>query len=67
MFVLALRDDLLANQSEWENPTLDGFLEALAAWCHDMPGYFQTQGEQKPEQPDWRLIARMLMAASMYE
>lgn len=32
-FVLALRQDLLSNQAAWENPTLERFLEALAAWC----------------------------------
>lgn len=66
-FVLALRQDLLANRAEWENPTLEQFLEALAAWCTDMPGYFLNRGVEQPEQPDWNLVARMLMAASIYE
>ena len=67
VFVLALREDLLGNQAAWENPTLERFLEALAAWCTDMPGYFLNRGVEQPEQPDWSLVARMLMAASVYE
>jgi hypothetical protein len=66
-FVLALREDLLASQVAWGNPTLERFLEALAAWCTDMPGYFRNRGVEQPEQPDWNLVARMLMAASVYE
>ena len=66
-FTLALRDDLLANEPQWENPTLERFLGAFAAWCIDMPGFFAKRGEPQPGQPDWRLVGRMLMAASRYE
>jgi hypothetical protein len=66
-FVLELRTDLMTNAGEWESPSLDGFLEALSAWCGDMPGYFANRGEEQPAQPDWRLVGRMLLAASMYE
>jgi hypothetical protein len=66
-FVRALREDLLAHPDEWENPTLDRFLEAFAAWCVDMPGYFANRGEPQPELPDWSLVARMLSAAAVYE
>jgi hypothetical protein len=66
-FVVALRADLLNNVADWENPTLERFLEALAAWCTDMPGFFTNQGGDEPAQPDWNLVARMLMAAASYE
>ena len=66
-FTRALRDDLLAYEAQWENPTLERFLEAFASWCIDMPGYFASRGEPQPQQPDWRLVGRMLMAASKYE
>jgi hypothetical protein len=66
-FVYALREDLLDNDQAWENPTLDRFLEALAAWCNDMGGYFQNQGIAEPDQADWKLVGRMLFAASTYE
>jgi len=32
-----------------------------------MPGYFHNCGESQPDQPDWQLVATMLMAASTYE
>ena len=31
-FIEALRSDLLANPNDWENPNLERFLEAMAAW-----------------------------------
>ena len=66
-FVLALRDDLLNNGDAWENPTLDRFLDALAAWIADMEGYFKNQNKVEPDQPDWSLVGQMLFAASIYE
>ena len=67
VFVQRLRADLLARSDEWENATLERFLEAFAAWCVDMPGYFADIGEPLPEQPNWHLVARMLSAAAVYE
>ena len=66
-FALALREDLLSNPSRWENVTLDAFLEALAGWCSDMPGYFRNRDEAQPAQPNWSLIARILLAAAVYD
>ncbi len=66
-FILNLSHDLRDHPARWENATLGDFLEALAAWCIDMPGYFHNRDEPQPEQPDWQLVGRMLLAASMYE
>ena len=74
-FVAALRADLLAsnaavavtpsspyspNARDWENPSLDGYLEALHAWTDDM-------GDRIPEPPSWRTFADILYAAKIYE
>ncbi|XXF77593.1 hypothetical protein P2318_31755 [Myxococcaceae bacterium GXIMD 01537] len=66
-FIHALREDLQRDPGDWENPTLERFLEALAGWCEDMNGYYKGRGERVPEQPTWKVVADMLMAASMYE
>lgn len=65
--VMSLRADLLANSEEWENISLERFLEALAAWVRDMDGYFINRGESPPDQPSWALFAQMLCAAAVYE
>ena len=67
-FVDALHADLLGGGVDtWENPTLDRFLEALSGWCADMPGWFKNRGEPVPAQPNWNLVAQMMLAATVYE
>jgi hypothetical protein len=51
---------------EWENPTLGRFLEALEAVLEGLPGRL-SQGNAEPAQPDWALLARILVAATGYE
>lgn len=59
--------DLLAHPDEWENPTLDGFLEALEASLRGLPGLYANRGEQLPEDPTWKIFAEALVMASGYE
>lgn len=66
-FVQALSKDLRDNPATWENDSLERFLEALGAWVEDMDGYYINQGKPVPQQPDWKVAADMLMAATMYE
>ncbi|WP_443333355.1 DUF7660 family protein [Streptomyces sp. TSRI0281] len=47
-FVRELRQDYLRRGYEWENQSLDRFLEALAAWMHDSPGWYQKRREGTP-------------------
>ena len=66
-FVKALSKDLHDNPESWENDNLERFLEALSSWVEDMDGYYLNQGQSVPQQPDWKVVADMLMAAKMYE
>jgi hypothetical protein len=58
-FVRALRDDLGAAPSEWQNLTLPAFLDAVAAWLAD--------SESLPATADWRALAQILYAGKIYE
>ena len=66
-FVLVLMKDLANNHEEWENKDLLDYLTAIASWTEDMDGYFHNRGEPIPEVPDWKLFAKILLAASIYE
>lgn len=66
-FIGALRDDLTTRPEDWQNATLDGFLEALGAWVQDMDGYYQNNRLPVPSAPNWKSIAEMLLAAKHYE
>lgn len=59
VLVEAMVTDLRRHPGEWENSTLERFLEALAAVLDDRAEWPEDQG--------WRLLAEALTAASGYE
>ncbi len=66
-FIHALIGDLRQNPDGWENPTLEAYLQALAAWVNDMDGYYLNRSEPVPEQPTWQTMGDILMGARVYE
>ena len=62
-----LRDDLIKNPHDWENPDLASFLNAFASWVEDMDGYYRNCGQAVPEQPTWATLIDMFEAAKVYE
>jgi len=66
-FINQLRFDLQINKGEWENVTLEDYLEAMEAWVNDMDGYYLNVNQPVPKQPSWKTIADILYASSMYE
>ncbi len=66
-FVQELHREFLRNGHEWENQTLGSFLEALAAWMQDSPGWYRNFGKDLPDGGDWTFLARALQAAKVYE
>jgi len=56
----ALLADLKKNPETWENPSLEAFLEAMAAWVEDW-------GRKHNPPPSWEFIIQMLTAAKIYE
>ena len=66
-FVEALRDDVRAHPTWWENNTFESYLDALAAVADSLDQLFKNQGQTLPEQPTWRIVADMLLAARIYE
>ena len=66
-FVRALRTSLKREPDSWENGDLPSYLDALAAWVEDMEGYYLNRGEAVPEQPTWRTLGQVLLAARVYE
>jgi hypothetical protein len=66
--IAQMRADLAGRGSqEWENPTLDRFLEALEAVVDDLPGQLARHGEAESAQAAWALLAQVLVAATGYE
>jgi hypothetical protein len=66
-FVRDLVNDLRTRPGEWENDRLDTYLEAVAAWIEDLEGYYRNRGEAAPQEPSWKLLGEILLAAKYYE
>lgn len=66
-FVGALRKDLEANRDEWENPTLEDFLEAMEAWIGSMDQFYVNKGQPVSQAPTWEMFAHILHASKIYE
>ncbi|MGA3241082.1 MAG: hypothetical protein ABSG03_32855 [Bryobacteraceae bacterium] len=66
-FVCMLRDNLAKNREEWENTTLENFLEAMEAWIRVMDQSRKNAGKDPIESPSWQTVAEILLAAGAYE
>jgi hypothetical protein len=66
-FVQALLQDWQCRPEAWGNRDLGSYLEAMAAWATDMEGYYGNRGEVLPEQPTWKMMGQILLAAQVYE
>lgn len=59
--------DLRAHPDEWENPTLERYLDTLGAGLGALESPHTNRGEALPSQPTWKLLADVLVKASGYE
>lgn len=66
-FVRDLVHNLQAHPGEWENQTLESYLEALAAWVEDCDGFYANRGEKALQDPGWKFFGKVLLAAKVYE
>ncbi len=55
-----LLTQLKDNPDSWENPSLDRYLDGMAAWLED-------SGKKQDQPPSWDLIIQMLEAGKIYE
>jgi hypothetical protein len=66
-FARTFLSSLRSRPEDWTNRDLASFLEAMTAWIEDMDGYYQSRGEPVPEQPTWKALGQVLLAARIYE
>lgn len=66
-FLSRLRAEYDESGAEWENRTLDAFLEALEAWISSAPGWYANHKQVLPAEGYWTFFARALTAARHYE
>ena len=68
VFVDELRHEVVAHLEGVENATLENYLEALAAYLRDLPGFVQNnRWPGTADEASWALIAAVLAGAVVYE
>ena len=67
-FLRALHADLEKRPEEWENRTLGDYLEGMSRFTAAIEGYYSNRKESVDlERPSWRVLAEILVAASVYQ
>jgi hypothetical protein len=66
-FINLLIKDFEEKPDEWENVTVENYLEAMSSWVEDMEGYYINNNLPMPEKIDWNFFANVLYAAKLYE
>jgi hypothetical protein len=70
IFLHLLLQDLIENKDspEWENPTLERFLEAMSSWVESAQNNFDNLNlDVDADIPTWELFAEIFRAAKVYE
>ncbi|WP_321788552.1 hypothetical protein [Paraburkholderia sp. J94] len=65
IFVNSIRDG-----EPIENASTGAYLDGITSWVEDMDGYYENMGiadEVKLDAMNWRVVADILVAATMYE
>lgn len=67
-FVLDLKNNLQENPDEWENLSLESYLEAIAYWIKSMEHYYKNLQLEPPLEPiNWDFFATVLLVGKYYE
>jgi hypothetical protein len=66
-FIEELKFNLISRPNEWENSTLEKYLDAMGAWLNSMENAYKNMGKEFPEQPSWKMFAEILHASKIYE
>jgi hypothetical protein len=67
-FAQELKNNLLQKPEDWENKTLEDFLDAISAYAEDIHGYYKNIDLPiNADIPSWQVFAYIMKGATMYE
>lgn len=67
-FVENLRTDFIENKKQWENKTIEDYLEAMSRYVEDIDGYYKNTNQNIDLQKvDWKVFSDILIGSSVYE
>jgi hypothetical protein len=67
-FLLILRDDLKNNSQDWENITLEDFLDGMIAFTQDIDGFYKNVKNRDINHYNvaWEIFSDILLASRIY-
>ncbi|WP_143570559.1 DUF7660 family protein [Streptomyces acidiscabies] len=65
--IASARVNLAEHPEHWLNSDLDSFLDAMGAFLNDITNMYVNRGIEEPPQPDWQLLATIILAGRDYE
>jgi hypothetical protein len=67
-FLKDFKTDLEQNKSNWENKTLEDFLDSMISYTEDIQGYYDNMKMNiNADDPTWENFMNILKGASIYE
>jgi hypothetical protein len=70
-FLELLSEDLRGNKSEWQNKTLEDFIEAMSRYAEDIQGFYDNtrkSGEvTNADVASWQTFSDIFKGARIYE
>ena len=67
-FVQFLKKNYKENSAEWENDNIETYLDGIFGFTKSLKSYYYLKKENvNLDKPSWRIIARILLAARVYE
>lgn len=66
-FLNILSKDFKLNVDEWENKSINYYLEAIESWIEDMEGYYKNSDLPVPNNIDWNFLAHIFYVGKIYE
>ncbi len=67
-FLKEFKTDFEQNKANWENKTLEDFLESMIAYTRDIQGYYDNMKLNiDADEPTWENFMAILKGASIYE
>jgi hypothetical protein len=66
-FTAMLSEDYFKDPDSWENDNIGDFLESMSAWLADAEAIYSNNEMEFPKNPDWQLMAGMLIGGKYYE
>lgn len=66
-FLEILKNDKSSNANEWENKSIEEYLDGVKSWVEDMDGYYDNMHESVPSNINWEFIALLFYVGKIYE